>query len=310
MAAITAQMVKELREMTQAGMMDCKKALVEAEGDFDKAVEWLREKGLAQAAKKAGRIAAEGAVASFISDNAQVGVIVEVNCETDFVANTDKFQDFCKAVAKHIAQADPKDVDELMNQKFVDDESKTITDLVSDATVSIGEKISIRRFARYATEAGVVESYIHMGGKIGALLLVENDTPDTFGNEEFRTFYHDIALQIAASKPLYVRRDEVPEDVLATERKIAREKALNEGKPEKIVDRIVDGNIEKYYKENCLTEQIFVKNPDVNINTLTAQVAKAIGANLKLVSFQRFERGEGIEKRQDNFAEEIASMMK
>lgn len=310
MAAITAQMVKELREMTQAGMMDCKKALVEAEGNFDKAVEWLREKGLAQAAKKAGRIAAEGAVASFISEDAKIGVIVEVNCETDFVANTDKFKDFCKSIAKHIAIANPADVDALMNQKYVDDDAKTITDLVSDATVSIGEKISIRRFARYATEAGIVESYIHMGGKIGVLLLVENDAPATFANEEFRTYYHDIALQIAASKPLYVTRDQVPEDIIASERKIAREKALNDGKPEKIVDRIVDGNIEKYYKENCLVEQVFVKDPETTITKLTASVGKNIGANLKIASFHRFERGEGIEKRQDNLAEEIASMMK
>ncbi len=309
MANITSQMVKELREMTQAGMMDCKKALVEAEGNMDKAVEWLREKGLAAAAKKAGRIAAEGVVASYISDCGKVGVVVEVNCETDFVAKTDNFINFSKNVAKHIAYANPADVDELLAQKFVDDESKTVTDLVSEATVSIGEKISIRRFARYQTENGAVESYIHMGGKIGVLLLVENDNADTLNNETFKTFYHDVALQIAAAKPSYVKKEEVPSENLAKEREILRAQALNEGKPEKIVDKMVDGRIQKYYKEVCLIEQPFVKDGDKSIAQLTAEVAKEIGANINIVSFERFERGEGIEKRQDNFAEEIAAQM-
>ena len=309
MANITSQMVKELREMTQAGMMDCKKALVEAQGDMDKAVEWLREKGLAAAAKKAGRIAAEGVVASYITDDAKIGVVVEVNCETDFVAKTDNFINFSKNVAKHIALANPADVDALMAQKFVDDESKTITDLVSDATVSIGEKISIRRFARYETDKGAVESYIHMGGKIGVLLKVENDNAETLNNETFKTFYHDVALQIAAAKPSYVKKEEVPSENLAKEREILRAQALNEGKPEKIVDKMVDGRIQKYYKEVCLIEQPFVKDGDKSIAQLTAEVAKEIGANINIVSFERFERGEGIEKRQDNFAEEIAAQM-
>ena len=309
MANITSQMVKELREMTQAGMMDCKKALVEAAGDMDKAVEWLREKGLAAAAKKAGRIAAEGVVASYITDDAKVGVVVEVNCETDFVAKTDNFINFSKNVAKHIAMANPADVDALMAQKFVDDETKTITDLVSDATVSIGEKISIRRFARYETNKGAVESYIHMGGKIGVLLLVENDNEASISTETFKTFYHDVALQIAAAKPSYVKKEEVPAENLAKEREILRAQALNEGKPEKIVDKMVDGRIQKYYKEVCLIEQPFVKDGDKSIAQLTAEVAKEIGANINIVSFERFERGEGIEKRQDNFAEEIAAQM-
>ena len=309
MANITSQMVKELREMTQAGMMDCKKALMEADGDMDKAVEWLREKGLAAAAKKAGRIAAEGVVASYITDDAKVGVVVEVNCETDFVAKTDNFINFSKNVAKHIAMANPADVDALMAQKFVDDESKTITDLVSDATVSIGEKISIRRFARYETNKGAVESYIHMGGKIGVLLLVENDNEATIASETFKTFYHDVALQIAAAKPSFVKKEEVPAENLAKEREILRAQALNEGKPEKIVDKMVDGRIQKYYKEVCLIEQPFVKDGDKSIAQLTAEVAKEIGANLNIVSFERFERGEGIEKRKDNFAEEIAAQM-
>ena len=309
MANITSQMVKELREMTQAGMLDCKKALIEAEGEMEKAVEWLREKGLAAAAKKASRIAAEGAVASYVSDDHSVGDIVEINCETDFVANTDNFKAFCKNIALHIAKADPKDIDELMGQKFVNDESKTITDLVSDATVAIGEKISIRRFARYATNQGAVESYIHMGGKIGVLLLVENDAPATLQDDVFKTYYHDVALQIAAAKPEHVRKEEVPTANLDKEKEILRAQALNEGKPEKIVDKMVEGRIEKYYKEVCLLEQPFVKDGDKSVGQLTAEVAKAIGANLNVVCFERFERGEGIEKRQDNFAEEIAQQM-
>lgn len=309
MANITSQMVKELREMTQAGMMDCKKALVEAEGDMEKAVEWLREKGLAAAAKKAGRIAAEGAVIDYVTEDKSVGAIVEVNCETDFVANTDNFKNFCKNIAKHVALTKPADVDALLGQTFVDDASKTITDLVSDATVSIGEKISIRRFARYETKNGVVESYIHMGGKIGVLLLVENDKPETFANDTFKAFYHDVALQIAAAKPSYVRKEEVAVEALNKEREILRAQALNEGKAEKIVDRMVEGRIEKYYKEVCLLEQPFVKDGDKSIAKLMQEVAKEIDANLSIVSFERFERGEGIEKRQDNFAEEIAAQM-
>lgn len=309
MANITSQMVKELRETTQAGMLDCKKALIQAEGNIEKAVEWLREKGLAAAAKKASRIAAEGIVATYINEDASIGVIVEVNCETDFVAKTDNFSDFCKDVAKHVAIANPASIDEMMEQKFVGNADKTITDLVSDATVAIGEKISVRRFARYQTNEGIVESYIHLGGKIGVLLLVENDNADTFANETFKTYYHDVALQIAAAKPSVVRKEEVPSDNLNKEREILRAQALNEGKPEKIVDKMVEGRIEKYYKEVCLLEQPFVKDGDKSVGQLTAEVAKEIGANLKVVSFERFERGEGIEKRQDNFAEEIAAQM-
>jgi elongation factor Ts len=276
---------------------------------MDKAVEWLREKGLAAAAKKAGRIAAEGVVTSYISDDAKVGVVVEVNCETDFVAKTDNFINFAKNVAKHVALANPADVDELMNQKFVDDESKTITDLVSDATVSIGEKISIRRFARYEAQNGAVESYIHMGGKIGVLLQVANDNEATVAAEEFKTFYHDVALQIAAARPSYVRPEEVPAATLENERKILRAQAMEEGKPEDIANRMVEGRIKKYYKDVCLLEQPFVKDGDKSIKQVMAETAKAIGANLDLVKFERFERGEGIEKRKDNFAEEIAAQM-
>ena len=216
MATVTSAMVKELRERTNAGMMDCKKALVNNDGDMDKAIDWLREKGLAQAAKKASRIAAEGVVTQYITPCGCTGVVVEVNCETDFVAKTDNFVNFANNVARHIAMANPADVDELMNQKFVDDESKTISDLVSEATVAIGEKISVRRFQRIETD-GVVSAYIHMGGKVG--VLVEVATDETGRNSDaVKDFAHDLALQIAAAKPEAVRREEVDTEKLEKEK--------------------------------------------------------------------------------------------
>ena len=299
-------MVKELRERTNAGMMDCKKALVNSDGDMDKAIDWLREKGLAQAAKKASRVAAEGVVTQYVTPCGCTGVIVEVNCETDFVAKTDNFMNFANNVAKHIAMANPANLDELLAQKFVDDESKTIADLISEATVAIGEKISVRRFARYETE-GVVSTYIHMGGKVGVMVEVATDAKDSDAVKEFA---HDLALQIAAAKPEAVRREEVDASKLEKEKEILRAQAINEGKPEKIVDRMVEGRIEKYYKEVCLLDQQFVKDGDKTIKGLMAEVAKAAGCTLDIVRFARFERGEGIEKRQDNLAEEIAKMAK
>ena len=304
MANITAALVKELRERTQAGMMDCKKALMENDGDMDKAIDWLREKGLAQAAKKAGRIAAEGAVVQYITECGKVGAIVEVNCETDFVAKTDNFMNFANPVAKHVALANPADIDALNTQKFVDDETKTIEDLISEATVAIGEKISVRRFARYET-TGLVSSYIHMGGKVGVLVEVATEAAN---NEAVQELAHDICLQIAAAKPEAVRREEVNAENLEKEREIYRVKALESGKPEKIVDKIVEGQIEKYYKEVCLLEQVFVKDADKNVKGLVAEVSKAVGADIDVVRYARFERGEGIEKRKDNLAEEIAKM--
>ena len=304
MANITAALVKELRERTQAGMMDCKKALMENDGDMDKAIDWLREKGLAQAAKKAGRIAAEGAVVQYITECGKVGAVVEVNCETDFVAKTDNFMNFANSVAKHVALANPADIESLNAQKFVDDESKTIENMISDATVAIGEKISIRRFARYET-TGLVSSYIHMGGKVGVLVELATTAGD---NEAVKELAHDLCLQIAAAKPEAVRREEVNSENLEKEREIYRIKALESGKPEKIVDKIVDGQIEKYYKEVCLLEQVFVKDGDKTIKGLVAEVAKAAGAPIDVVRYARFERGEGIEKRKDDLAAEIAKM--
>ena len=296
MAEVTAALVKELRERTNAGMMDCKKALVASEGDMDKAIDWLREKGLAQAAKKASRIAAEGVVTKYLTPCGCTGVIVEVNCETDFVAKTDNFLAFANNVAKHIAKANPADVEALMAQKFIDDESKTIEDLVSEATVAIGEKISVRRFVRYQTE-GVVDAYIHLGGKVGVLVEVATDEKGK-ESDDVKQFAHDLALQIAAAKPEAVRREEVDPEKLNKEREIQRAKFLEEGKPEKIVDRIVDGQIEKYYKDVVLLDQQFVKDGDKTIKSLMAEISKQTGAPLDIVRFARFEEATIITNRE------------
>ena len=303
--AVTAQMVKELRELTGAGMMDCKKALAATEGDIEKAIDFLREKGLAAAAKKQSRIAAEGVVGAYVCSKCGTGALVEVNCETDFVAKTDNFLGFTRNVAKHIALANPADVDALLAQPFVDDPSKTISDLVSEATVAIGEKISIRRFVRYASE-GLVDTYIHLGGKVGVLVEVGTDVK----NDAVKTFAHDVALQIAAMRPEAVRREEVDTEKLDKEKEVLRAQALNEGKPEKIVDRMVEGRIEKYYKENCLMEQVFVKNPDITIATRVNEATLASGEKISIRRFTRYECGEGIEKKESNLAEEIAELTK
>ncbi len=295
MANVTAALVKELRERTGAGMMDCKKALVECDADMDKAIDFLREKGLAAAAKKAGRIAAEGMVDAFVSEDG-TGVVVEVNCETDFVANTDRFKALCRDFAKHIAAAAPADVDALLAQPFYADGTKSVQDLIGEATASIGEKISIRRFERYVPAAGLVDTYVHMGGKIG--VMVELACAEA--TDEVRQGSHDLTLHIAAAKPQFVRRDEVPTANLEKEREILTQQALNEGKPAKIVERMVEGRIEKYYKEVCLLEQPFVKDPDISIT-------KMLNGKADVVRFVRFERGEGLEKRHDDLAADIAA---
>ena len=290
----TANDVKELREKTGVGMMDCKKALMEANGDMEKAIEILREKGMATAAKKSSRIAAEGVVAACVKGN--VGSLVEVNCETDFVAKGDQYQAFVAGVAEYVVDNDVSDVDALIAAKN--------TDLI-DATAKIGEKIAIRRFTKYEATDGILESYIHMGGKVG--VLVEVTGPDT---EASRAFAHDIALQIAAAKPFYVTSSDVPADILEKEKDILRVQALNEGKPEAIVEKMVLGRINKYYKDFCLMDQQFVKNPDLSIKQYLAQVAKDAGITLSVKRFARYEMGEGLEKRSDNFVEEVMSQMK
>lgn len=292
MAAITAALVKELRERTGAGMMDCKKALTAVEGDMDKAIDFLREKGLAAAAKKASRVAAEGVVASYVSEDARVGVIVEVNCETDFVAKTDGFKDMVKAIAAHIAKTAPADLEALLASEL---DGQAVSAVVTAAIAKIGENISVRRFARYEVSEGQVAAYIHMGGKIGTLVNL------TGGSAELGK---DIAMQIAAAAPQYLNRDQVPADVLEHEKAVQSEKARNEGKPEKIIEKMVIGRIQKYYKEVCLVDQDFVKDPDLTV----AKLLKNNGCDV--VEFARFQLGEGIEKKQEDFAAEVMSQIK
>lgn len=290
MAAITATMVKELREITGAGMMDCKKALVETGGDQGKAIDYLREKGIAKAAKKAGRIAAEGVTAAFVSDDARLGALVEINCETDFVANTPRFVELAKAIARQVAEVNPADLDALNASKLAD--GKTVAEFIVESIAGIGEKIAIRRFVRYATE-GRATAYIHMGGKIGVLV-------DLTGGEA--QLGKDIAMQIAASRPTCVDRSGVRPEELQHEREVLRAQALEEGKPEKIVDKMVEGRLSKFYKETCLVEQPFVKDPE--------QAVSQVLGDVKVTRFTRYQMGEGIEKRHDDFAAEVMAQVK
>ena len=293
----TAKDVMALREMSGAGMMDCKKALTACEGDMDKAMDYLREKSLAASAKKAARIAAEGIVSSYVTDDHKVGAIVEVNCETDFVAKTDDFKALVNSVAKLVVEKNPADVDELM---ALDCGDGTVAEMVNRAVAKIGEKITIRRFARM--EGQLVDTYIHLGGKIG--VIVAANTADA---EKARPAVHDVAMHIAAAKPGVLHRDEVDPADLDKEREILRAQALNDPKPKpaNIIEKMVEGRIAKYYKEVCLLEQPFVKNPDQSIE----QMLKEHG-DVELVAFVRFEMGEGLQKRQDNFAEEVMGQMK
>ena len=298
MAEISAKIVMELRGRTGAGMMDCKKALAAVEGDIEKAIDYLREKGLAAAAKKQSRIAAEGLVGSFVCKECGVGALVEVNCETDFVAKTDKFKALVADVAEQVAKKNPADVDALLKQPFFKDESTTIEQMVTAATAEIGEKISIRRFARYA--GGIVESYIHMGGKVGVLVQAEGEN-----NEEV---IHDVALQIAAASPVapeYVRREEVDPAHLEHEKEILIAQARNEGKPENIIEKMVQGRIVKFYKDVCLLEQAFVKDGDISVGKMIEQKAKG----LNIVRFTRYKMGDGLEKKVNDLAAEVAEQI-
>ncbi len=288
---ITASMVKELRTSTGAGMMDCKKALVEADGDMAKAVDILREKGLSQAAKKASRIAAEGAVVSYVSDDEKIGVIAEVNCETDFVGHNENFQTLAKAIAAQIAAVNPADVEALLASAM---DGKTVKDVVTEAIANIGENISIRRFTRYESAEGKVYSYIHGGGKIGVLVDIKG------GDAELGK---DIAMQVAAANPSYMDRSEVSNEELEHEKEVLREQALNEGKPVNVVEKMVMGRVNKYYKEVCLIDQPFIKDGDISVAKLLQS------KNAEVARFSRFQLGEGIEKKQDNLAEEVAKQI-
>ena len=307
--AVTAAMVKELREMTGAGMMDCKKALAATDGDMDKAVEFLREKGLAGAAKKAGRIAAEGIVATKLAEDGKTAVVVEVNAETDFVAKNEKFQSYVADVAAQALASDAADMDAFMAEKWAKDESLTVAEALSSQISIIGENMKIRRFEKLTEANGFVASYIHAGGKIGVLVDVETDVV----NDEIKEMAKNVAMQAAALKPLYTNRDEVDAEYIEKEKEILTVAAKNE-KPDandKIISGMVMGRINKELKEICLLDQVYVKAEDgkQSVAQYVAQVAKANNAKVTVKKFVRFETGEGIEKKEENFAEEVAKQM-
>lgn len=309
MADITAGMVKELREMTGAGMMDCKKALAATEGDMDKAVEFLREKGLAAATKKAGRIAAEGVVKTLLSDDHNA-VVVEVNSETDFVAKNAEFNEFVDAVAAQAMNSNAADMDAFMQETWVADPSLTVEQALSSKVARIGEKLSIRRFEK-VVGADLVVSYIHGDGKIGVLVEAATDVV----NDDIKEALKNVAMQIAALHPQYVCDSEVPEEFKEHEIEIIKAQIANDpkvaGKPEKVIEGMIQGKLNKELKEICLNDQVYVKAEDgkQSVAAYLAQVGKANNAKLSVKKFVRFERGEGMEKKQENFAEEVAKQM-
>ena len=290
---ISASQVKELREKTGAGMMDCKKVLTETDGDFEKAIELLRERGIAKAAKKSDRIAAEGLVETYISEDGKVGAVVEVNAETDFVAKNDEFKNFVKDVARQVVEKAPASVEELLAQSSITEPDKTVQEVLTNKIATIGENMSIRRFERFET-SNMLESYIHGEGKIAVLVEMENATPE---------LAKDVCMQIAAAKPEFLDRDSVPQERVDKEMEILKAQAMNEGKPAEIAEKIVLGRIGEFYGEICLVEQEFVKDPDIKVGKLV----ESKGA--KIVRFARFEKGEGLEKREENFAEEVAKQI-
>lgn len=304
--AFTAKDVAKLREQTGAGMMDCKKALTATDGDMDKAAEYLREQGVNIAAKKASRIASEGIVSAFVSADGKVGALAEVNCESDFVAKSEPFVALGVAVAKQVAETDPADLDTLLASR-VSGENLTVTELVNNATAKIGEKLSVRRFVRFAVGCGKQEFYLHMGGKIGVLLEMETEK-DLNSDDAFVTMCHDIAMHIAACSPKYVRAEEVPAEEVEHEKEILKVQAMNEGKPAAVAEKIIQGRIKKFYKEICLVEQEFVKNPDLTVGQLVADFGKKAGCAVNVKRFTCFVMGEGLEKKVDNLAEEVAKM--
>lgn len=291
--AITAQMVKELRAKTGAGMLDCKKALTETNGNIEKAIDFLREKGMASAAKKADRIAAEGS--TFILSEGNDAVILEVNAETDFVAKNESFQTLVKELAQHLLANKPTTVEEALEQNMSNGD--TVNNYINAAIAKIGEKITLRRFeVKTKTDNGVFGEYLHMGGRIGVLAVLEGTSEEDVAR--------DVAMHIAAINPKYVSRDQVPAEETDRERQVLTQQALNEGKPEKIVERMVEGRLGKFFEEICLLDQGFVKNPDEKVG----QFVKSKGA--EVVDFIRYEVGEGLEKREENFAEEVMSQTK
>lgn len=300
---VDASTVKELRERTGAGMMDCKKALVETNGDIEKAIEYLREKGLAAAAKKAGRIAAEGLIGTYVSEDKKMGSIVEVNCETDFVAKNQEFIDFVNSMAKLIVDKQLDTVEQLMENDY---NGMKVKEALSSLIAKIGENMTLRRFERFFEENGAIVSYIHGGGRIGTLVQLESSTV----NDELIELGKDIAMQIAAMNPLYIKEADVPHDYIEKEREILRVQAMNEGKKPEVVEKMIEGRLKKQLKEICLLDQLFVKDGERTVGKLLNDKSKEIGAEISVKRFVRFEKGEGIQKKEDNFVEEVMSQMK
>nr|WP_296075007.1 translation elongation factor Ts [uncultured Ruminococcus sp.] len=303
MASFTAKDVKALREQTGCGMMDCKKALVEADGDMEKAVDFLREQGLAKQAKKASRIAAEGMAFAMTTEDHKKGVVIEVNAETDFVAKNADFQAFVNTCAQTVIDNNPADVEALLacNASGTD---KTVAELLQEKVLVIGENIQIRRFKLME---GACVAYVHAGGVIGVLVNFKTDLAD---KPEFVTYGKDVAMQIAALNTPYLKESDVPAEVLEHEKEIMKAEVVNSGKPEAIADKIVMGKIGKFYKENCLLDQAFVKENKISVQQYTNNTAKELGGSIEITEFVRFEKGEGIEKREDDFAAEVAAMTK
>ena len=310
--AVTAKLVKELREMTGAGMMDCKKALTATDGDMDKAVEFLREKGLATAQKKAGRIAAEGIVMLKVSEAGKKAVAVEVNAETDFVAKNEKFQGYVAQVAELALNTKAADIDAFMEEEWTFSESATVKEELAHQIATIGENMNIRRFTQVTEENGFVASYTHMGGKIGVLVDVETDVV----NDAVKEMAKNVAMQVAALKPLYTNDSEVSAEYIAHEKEILLAQIMNDPKesqkPEKVIQGMIAGRINKELKEICLLDQVYVKAEDgkQSVGKYVQEVAKANNANITIKGFVRFETGEGLEKKEENFAEEVAKQMK
>ena len=309
--AVTASMVKELREMTGAGMMDCKKALSATDGDFDKAIEFLREKGLATAEKKAGRIAAEGLVATTIKDGDKVAAIVEVNAETDFVAKNEVFQTFVKEVVEQAADTDAADIDAFKAEKWALDTSMTVDEKLAAMIAKIGENMNIRRFEKIVSEDGIVVSYIHAAGKIGVLVEAKTESND----ERVKEALKNVAMQVAALNPKYVSTDDVPEEYKEHEKEIliaqAKNDPKNANKPENIIEKMITGRLAKELKEICLLEQEYVKAENKEtVAKYLEMVSKEVGTPVELKRFVRFETGEGLEKKNEDFAAEVAAQMK
>ncbi len=311
MAEISAQLVKELRDKTGAGMMDCKKALKENEGDLSKATEWLRQKGITSAEKKSGRVAAEGIVGSYIHTGGQVGVLVEVNCQTDFVARNEAFQALVQNIARQAV--DSQNVESLLVQSYSDDQSITVEELVKQTIAQLGENIQVRRFVRYALEdgtSGIVDSYIHTGGRVGVLVEVSCQTNSVASNEAFKALARNIAMQVAACPNVeYVKVEDIPTDVAKKETDIEMGRDDLGGKPENIKEKIVQGRIEKRLKEFSLMDQPYIRDQSISVEELVKQSISQLGENIEVRRFTRYVLGEGIEKEETNFAEEVAAQM-